>query len=141
MRYREQPVMAVWEGSGNVIVLDVIRALAKDPASAKAFLAYLESGRGKHADFDAAYESLARSLQTAVQDLESGEASAQAALQARGRVLVEKMALLMQAAILFESAPAEVASSFAAARLGAERGREYGALPDGVDIDFLIQRA
>ena len=139
--YREQPVMWGWEGSGNVIVLDVLRALAREPRSAKTFLGFLETGLGKHADFDAAYESLARSLQTAVQDLESGEASAQAALQARGRVLVEKMALLMQAAILFESAPAEVASSFAAARLGAERGREYGALPDGVDIDFLVERA
>ena len=96
---------------------------------------------GKHADFDTAYESLARSLQDALQDLDSGDAAAQANLQARGRVLVEKMALLMQAAILFESAPAEVAASFAAARLGADRGREYGALPDGVAIDFLVARA
>jgi putative acyl-CoA dehydrogenase len=140
-RYREQPVMAVWEGSGNVIVLDVLRALAREPRSAKTFLAFLESGLGRHADFDAAYESLARSLQSAVQDLESGDPAAQAALQARGRVLVEKMALLMQAAILFDSAPAEVAASFAAARLGTDRGREYGALPDGVDIDFLVARA
>ena len=140
-RYREQPVMAVWEGSGNVIVLDVLRALAREPRSAKTFLGFLETGLGKHADFDAAYESLARSLQDAVQDLDSGDAAAQAALQTRGRVLVEKMALFMQAAILFESAPAEVASSFAAARLGADRGREYGALPDGVDIDFLVARA
>lgn len=140
-RYREQPVMAVWEGSGNVIVLDVLRALAREPRSAKTFLGFLETGLGKHADFDAAYESLARSLQDAAQDLGSGDAAAQASLQARGRALVEKMALLMQAAILFESAPDEVAASFAAARLGADRGREYGALPDGVDIDFLINRA
>ena len=133
--------MAVWEGSGNVIVLDVLRALAREPRSAKSFLGFLETGLGSHADFDAAYESLARSLQDAVQDLDSGDAAAQAALQTRGRVLVEKMALLMQAAILFESAPAEVASSFAAARLGADRGREYGALPNGVDIDFLVARA
>ena len=51
------------------------------------------------------------------------------------------MALLMQSAILFESAPAEVAASFATARLGADRGREYGALPTGVEIDFLVDRA
>ncbi|SDS27614.1 putative acyl-CoA dehydrogenase [Brevibacterium siliguriense] len=140
-RYREQPVMAVWEGSGNVIVLDVLRALGREPRSAKTFLGFLETGLGKHADFDAAYESLSRSLQDAVQDLDAGDAAAQAKLQVRGRVLVEKMALLMQAAILFESAPDEVAASFAAARLGADRGREYGALPDGVDIDFLINRA
>jgi putative acyl-CoA dehydrogenase len=140
-RYREQPVMAVWEGSGNVIVLDVLRALAREPRSAKSFLGFLETGLGRHADFDAAYESLAGSLQTAVQDLEGGDPAAKAALQSRGRVLVEKMALLMQAAVLFESAPAEVAASFATARLGADRGREYGALPAGVDIDFLVNRA
>lgn len=140
-RYREQPVMAVWEGSGNVIVLDVLRALAREARSAKSFLGFLESGLGRHADFDAAFESLAGSLQAAVQDLAGGDAAAQAALQARGRVLVEKMALLLQASVLFESAPAEVAASFASARLGADRGREYGALPAGVDIDFLVERA
>jgi putative acyl-CoA dehydrogenase len=140
-RYREQPVMAVWEGSGNVIVLDVLRALAREPQSAKNFLGFLETGLGRHAAFDGAYESLAGLLQDVVQELSGGDAGAQAALQARGRVLVEKMALLMQAAILFESAPDEVASSFAAARLGDDRGREYGALPIGVDIDFLVNRA
>jgi putative acyl-CoA dehydrogenase len=140
-RYREQPVMAVWEGSGNVIVLDVLRALAREPRSAKSFLGFLESGLGRHADFDAAYESLAGSLQAAVQDLAGGDPAAQAGLQVRGRALVEKMALLMQATVLFESAPAEVAASFASARLGADRGREYGALPAGVGIDFLVERA
>src|SRR5699024_7431128 len=140
-RYREQPVMAVWEGSGNVIVLDVLRALAREPRTAKSFLGFLETGLGRHADFDSAYESLARSLQSAVEDVSGGDPSALAALQSRGRVLVEKMALLMQSAILFESAPAEVAASFATARLGADRGREYGALPTGVEIDFLVDRA
>lgn len=51
------------------------------------------------------------------------------------------MALLMQATILFESAPAEAAAGFASARLGPNRGREYGALPSDVDIDFLVERA
>ncbi|SMX89247.1 acyl-CoA dehydrogenase family protein [Brevibacterium antiquum] len=140
-RYREQPVMAVWEGSGNVIVLDVLRALGREPATAKAFLGFLETGLGRHPDFDAAFESLAGSLQTAARDLAGGEPDALAGLSAKGRGLVERMALLMQAAILLESAPAEVAASFVQARLGPDRGWEYGALPEGVDIDFLVDRA
>lgn len=143
-RYREQPVMAVWEGSGNVIVLDVLRALGREPATAKAFLGFLETSLGLHPDFDSAFASLVGDLDAASQVMAAGATPNDpglAALQSRGRVLVEKMALLMQSAILFTSAPAEVARSFAAARLGPDRGREYGALPTGVDIDFLVERA
>ena len=140
-RYREQPVMAVWEGSGNVIVLDVLRALGREPRTAKAFLGFLETGLGRHHDFDAAYEGLAASLHTSLEVVSSGDPAQIAGVQRSGRVLVEKMALLMQSAILFESAPAEVAAGFASARLGPDRGREYGALPTDVDIDFLVERA
>ncbi|HJG80426.1 MAG TPA: acyl-CoA dehydrogenase family protein [Brevibacterium senegalense] len=141
MRYREQPVMAVWEGSGNVIVLDVIRAMAKDPASAKAFLAYLESGLGRVGAYDRAFERLAGELTEASQVVAGGDDSAMAKLQGGGRVLVERMALLLQAAVLLDHAPAEVAESFVLARLGQDRGREYGALPAGVAIDLLVERA
>ncbi|MEV0984766.1 acyl-CoA dehydrogenase family protein [Brevibacterium sp. NPDC049920] len=140
-RYREQPVMAVWEGSGNVIVLDVLRALAREPHTAKAFLGYLENGLGRHADFDRAYEGLAAALQSALTAVSGGDASELARVQGGGRVLVEQMALLLQAAILLESAPTEVAEAFVAARLGADRGREYGTLPVGTDIDALVDRA
>lgn len=140
-RYREQPVMAVWEGSGNVIVLDVLRALGREPRTAKAFLGFLETGLGRHPDFDAAYQGLASSLQGSLEAVTSGDSARIAGVQRSGRVLVEKMALLMQATILFDSAPAEVAAGFASARLGPNRGREYGALPSDVDIDFLVERA
>ena len=140
-RYREQPVMAVWEGSGNVIVLDVLRALGREPRSAKAFLGFLETGLGRHRDFDAAFEGLTASLQSSLAAVSSGDPAQVAGVQRGGRVLVEKMALLMQSAILFDAAPDEVAASFAAARLGPDRGREYGALPSGVAIDFLVDRA
>ncbi|SDS81677.1 putative acyl-CoA dehydrogenase [Brevibacterium sandarakinum] len=140
-RYREQPVMAVWEGSGNVIVLDVLRALGREPRTAKAFLGFLETGLGRHPDFDAAYDGLAGSLQSSLEAVTSGDPARIAGVQRSGRVLVEKMALLMQSAILFDSAPAEVAAGFASARLGPSRGREYGALPSDIDIDFLVERA
>jgi putative acyl-CoA dehydrogenase len=141
MRYREQPVMAVWEGSGNVIVLDVIRALSRSPQSAKAFLAYLETGLGRYADYDAAFERLAADLTQAAAAVSGGGSGAMARLQRGGRVIVERMALLLQAAVLQESAPEAVAESFVLARLGADRGREYGALPPGVAIDLLVERA
>ncbi|WP_235350991.1 acyl-CoA dehydrogenase family protein [Brevibacterium sp. UCMA 11752] len=140
-RYREQPVMAVWEGSGNVIVLDVLRALGREPRAAKAFLGYLETGLGRHPDFDAAYEELAASLHSSLEAVTSEDPARIAGIQRSGRVMVEKMALLLQATILFDSAPAEVAAGFVSARLGPNRGREYGALPRDVDIDFLVERA
>ncbi|MDN6124232.1 MAG: DNA alkylation response protein, partial [Brevibacterium sp.] len=84
---------------------------------------------------------LAGALQSSLEAVSSGDSARIAGAQRSGRVLVEKMALLMQATILFESAPAEAAAGFASARLGPNRGREYGALPSDVDIDFLVERA
>jgi putative acyl-CoA dehydrogenase len=141
MRYREQPVLSVWEGSGNVIVLDVLRALGRDPASGKAFAAQLESARGRFAEYDAAFDRFAADMDWAAGVLASGGENGTVALQRRGRALVERMALLLQTSILAEHAPDGIAASFAAARLGADRGREYGALPGGVDIDQLVDRA
>jgi len=140
MRYREQPVLSVWEGSGNVIVLDVLRALGRDPASGKAFAVQLERARGRFPDYDVQFDRFADDMAWAATVLAEGPASA-TELQRRGRVLVERMALLLQTSILAEHAPEGIAASFAVARLGAERGHEYGALPDGVDIDQLVDRA
>ncbi|GAA1370278.1 acyl-CoA dehydrogenase family protein [Brevibacterium luteolum] len=141
-RYREQPVLAVWEGSGNVIVLDVLRALAREPHAAKAFLAFLETGLGSDGAYDHAYERLARRLTEAQEVLSvDGSREAVARLQASGRVLVEQMALLYQSAVLRAYASSEVAAAFVTARLGRDRGREYGALPEGVAVDLLVERA
>ncbi|MFB9777519.1 acyl-CoA dehydrogenase family protein [Brevibacterium otitidis] len=141
-RYREQPVLAVWEGSGNVIVLDVLRALAREPDAAKAFLAFLETGLGSDGAYDQAYEQLVRGL-TKAQEVLSGDKSpdAVASLQASGRVLVEQMAVLYQSAVLRAHASPETAAAFVTARLGSDRGREYGALPVGVSVDLLVERA
>lgn len=141
MRYREQPVLSVWEGSGNVIVLDVLRALARDPASGKAFAAFLEAGRGRSAAFDEAYDAFAAEMDRAAAALAHGAAAEQLEVQRSARVMVERMALLLQATVLFENAPSGIAESFVAARLGPGRGHEYGALPRGVDIDRLVARA
>lgn len=140
-RYREQPVLAIWEGSGNVIVLDVLRAMGRDPHSVTALTTFLEGALGMHANYDARYEALKPRVQDAMRTLASHNASAAAALQRAGRVLVEDLAVMLQAAILLRHAPPEIADSFARARLGSDRGLQYGALPDGVAIDALIERA
>ncbi len=140
-RYREQPVLAVWEGSGNVIVLDVLRAMGKDPRSAKQLLVFFESALGQNAIYDAHYETLASETQQALAVIASQDALASAQLQQRGRVLVEQLAVTLQAAVLLRHAPAEIAEAFILARLSDQRGMQYGALPDGVAIDALIARA
>ena len=133
-RYREQPVLAVWEGSGNVIALDVLRALARDPDSARAFEAEIAAQRGTNPDFDAHTERTLALLADAARDPMSAEAGA--------RRLVESMALSFQASVLLRDADPAVAQAFCTARLGAGRGFEYGAMvTDGIDLDTVIGRA
>ena len=132
-RYREQPVLAVWEGSGNVIALDVLRAMAREPESVAAFDAELASQMGTHEVFD---RHVGR-----VRELIGRAASDPAAAPAIARRLVESMALAQQGAILLANAPAAVAEAFCLARLGDDRSAEYGALPDGVDVAALVARA
>lgn len=140
-RYREQPVLAVWEGSGNVIVLDVIRAMGRDPHSVKALTTFFEGALGTHALYDARYDRLAGEVQQAMTALASQDATAEADVQRHGRVLVEDLALMLQAAILIQHAPQEIAASFVLARLSENGGHLYGAMPDGVALDVLIDRA
>jgi putative acyl-CoA dehydrogenase len=140
-RYREQPVLAIWEGSGNVIVLDVLRAMGREPQAVKQLMVLFEDGLGHYDLYDARYEALVDQLQEALAAVRSEDASLLAALQRHGRMLVEQLALMLQATILIQHAPREVAASFVAARLGAYSGNEYGAIPDGVEINALVERA
>ncbi|RPA58486.1 DNA alkylation response protein [Gordonia oryzae] len=133
MRYREQPVMAVWEGSGNVIALDVLRAMTREPESVSAFDAEVNRARGAHAGLDAHLYRLRRQLG------ELAELDA-AAAQRNARRVVESMALALEASLLVRFSPTEVAEAFIAARLGNERGLEYGALPTGTDLELILSR-
>ena len=132
-RYREQPVLAVWEGSGNVIALDVLRAMAREPESVAAFDAELAAQLGTNDLFDQHVERVRALIGRAAADPGAAPTIA--------RRLVEAMALALQAAILLAHAPAPVAEAFCLARLGPDRAAEYGALPDGVDIVTLVTRA
>ncbi|HIW91525.1 MAG TPA: acyl-CoA dehydrogenase family protein [Candidatus Corynebacterium avicola] len=133
-RYREAPVNAVWEGSGNVIALDVLRAMAKQPSAASAFIAELDTAAGRDERYDA---QLART-----KSLFSQASSSPADAPAIARRLVESMALTLQAQILLTHAPAPVAEAYLAGRVDpTSRGMEYGTLPPEVDVTALAARA
>ncbi|HSU70400.1 MAG TPA: acyl-CoA dehydrogenase family protein, partial [Micrococcaceae bacterium] len=133
MRYREQPVMAVWEGSGNIIALDVLRAIARDRPSVDAFEAEVGLAAGADRAFDAHWARTRKQLD-AVSRSEPAAAAAQA------RMLTENLALALQASLLLRHSPSPVAEAFIAARLGPERGIQYGALPAGLDFAAILER-
>ena len=126
--YRESPVNSVWEGSGNVNCLDVLRALEREPDSLEAFRTELGLAHGADRHLDAALARL---------DVELAEPDD---AELRARRLVERMALCLQGSLLVRHAPAVVADAFCATRLGGEGGRAYGTLPPGVDTAAIVER-
>jgi len=118
--YRQQPLQSIWEGSGNVVCLDVLRALEREPDSREALLD--EIGLAA----DPALSALA-------------ERAIAGADEAGARVAVERLALALQASLLVRHSPAAVADGFRAARLDG-RGLAYGSLPAGVDADAVLER-
>jgi putative acyl-CoA dehydrogenase len=127
--YRELPVNSIWEGSGNVMCLDVLRALGKSPAAAEALASELASAGTANADYARFITQLGRDLA----DGNIGEAGA--------RVLAERIVLAVQAGLLLRHAPAFVASAFVASRLAREPGGAYGRLPAGTDCAAILERA
>jgi putative acyl-CoA dehydrogenase len=139
--YRGAPLGSIWEGSGNVAALDVLRALVKEPDGLPAFLAECERASGGDRHLDAHLEAV-RAQAAAV--LGSDEQSAEQRLyesQFQARRLVEDLAVALQASLLVRHAPPSVADAFCAARLGGQGGRTYGTLPVGVDAAAIIDRA
>ncbi len=126
--YREAPLNSIWEGSGNVIALDVLRALAHEPQSLEAFYAELGLAAGANAALDSFSDRLAA-------ELSDGEQ-----LEFRARIIVEQMALALQGALLVQHAPAAVSEAFCAARLGDGRSLNYGTLPAGTDSAAIVAR-
>lgn len=133
MRYREQPVMAVWEGSGNVIALDVLRAMTREPESIAAFDAEVNLARGADATLDRHLDRL-RTLLGELARLDASTA------QRRARTVVEAMALALEASLLVRFSPGAVADAFIAARLGDDRNLEYGALTGDADLTAILAR-
>jgi putative acyl-CoA dehydrogenase len=125
--YREFPVNSIWEGSGNVMCLDVLRAFAKAPAAGAALAAELALAGGMDAAYDQYCERLLADL---------AGASEYAA-----RDLAERMVVAVQAGLLLRHAPGYVARAFVASRLERPAGGAFGALPAGLDVAAIIARA
>ncbi|MCX4852542.1 DNA alkylation response protein [Streptomyces canus] len=125
--YREAPLLSIWEGSGNVNALDVLRALRRAPDTAQALFGELALAQGADARLDTAVTRLKDLLAT------TSEAGA--------RRLVEHMALTLQASLLVRHAPSAVADAFCATRLGGDWGHAFGTLPDAADVDAILDRA
>jgi putative acyl-CoA dehydrogenase len=125
--YREMPLNSIWEGAGNIMALDLLRALRKADAAA-ALAQELAPARGAHAALDRLADGLPRRVEAMATELEA-------------RRLAQDVALAVQAALLRQSAPDAVFDAFCASRLGGDWGHAFGTLPAATDFDTILQRA
>lgn len=130
--YREAPLNSIWEGSGNVICLDILRAMEQEPETVNAFLSELELTRGADRRFDTMVDSLKGLIE---------KGSGNEPNETEVRRITEKMALSLQAALLLQHASPVIADAFCASRLGGDWGYAFGTLPKGVAFDEIIERS
>ena len=133
--YREAPLYSIWEGSGNVICLDVLRALTKDPATVEALLAELKSVAGADKRLDSYVAGIQERL---------GDKAGNGSLHGYGvndyaaRALAESLALALQASLVVRHSSTAVADAFIASRLAGRHGQAFGTLPAGVDVGAIL---
>jgi putative acyl-CoA dehydrogenase len=127
--YRQAPLNSIWEGSGNIQCLDVLRALAREPATRAALFGELALAKGGHPALDAEAARLAKDLA----DTDT--------LELRSRFLVERMALALQGALLVRAGNRQVSDTFCESRLGQAHGAAFGTLPVHAPLQALIDRA
>jgi putative acyl-CoA dehydrogenase len=130
--YRDAPLNSIWEGSGNVAALDVLRAMVKEPEGLPAFLAECDLAAGADPRLDAHLGTVRAA---------ASEVFAADEPQFQARRVVEDLAVALQGSLLVRTAPPAVADAYCASRLGGEAGRVYGTLPAGVDAGAIIDRA
>ena len=126
--YREAPLNSIWEGSGNINALDVLRVLRKQPESLAAWREQIAPARAE--------PLVAREAQRLERDLADPDLG-----EAQGRDVSERMALLWQAALLLQHAPSSVAEAFVASRVDRASGRTLGTLPAGIALREIVERA
>ncbi|MFN3592650.1 MAG: acyl-CoA dehydrogenase family protein [Thermaurantiacus sp.] len=127
--YREAPLNGIWEGTGTVMALDVLRAIAREPGALEAVMAELRLALGTDARFDAHVDRIAARI------------AARRFAEADARRIAEELAVGLQASLLIRAAPAYVADAFCATRLGDGNGLAFGLLPDGLDEAAIVERA
>jgi putative acyl-CoA dehydrogenase len=127
--FRESPLNSIWEGSGNVNALDVLRALSREPEALDAWLTEVGRARGEDHRLDRAIEDVLEMLADTT------------TLEVSSRRLAGRMAACLQGSLLVRFAPAAVADAFCATRLGTDYGGTLGTLPAGTDFRAIVERA
>jgi putative acyl-CoA dehydrogenase len=127
--FRDSPLNSVWEGTGNVQCLDVLRSMHKEPGSVDVLVDELKSAVGANRHYDAFLDRLRDELANTVE------------LELRARRIVETLALALQASVLIRAGHAAVSDAFCASRLGPGRGMAFGTLEAGCDVDGILRRA
>lgn len=127
--YRQAPLNSIWEGSGNVQCLDVLRVVAREPATRDALFAELRGTAGMDGDYDAALGA----IEAAFEDTDT--------LEYRMRRITERLAMALQASVLLRAGDAEIAAAFCRSRLGGRHGVTLGTLDPDAPVDRLIARA
>jgi putative acyl-CoA dehydrogenase len=126
--YREAPLNSIWEGSGNVNALDVLRAMGREPESVTAFMAEVDEARGSDPRLD-------RSVDELKQQLSNG-----AGTESGARRLVERMAVVLEGSLLMRHGDPVVADAFCVSRIGGDWGHSFGTLPEGLQLASIVQR-
>jgi len=127
--YREAPLNGIWEGTGNVICLDVLRSMQREPDTIAAFLGEVREARGADARLDSFTNEVERRL---------GKLSE---FEPVARRIVEIMAFALQASLLVRYSTSSVADAFCATRLDGDWGRAFGTMPKGLDTQAIVDRA
>ena len=127
--FRDSPVNSVWEGSGNVQCLDLLRAVGRDPATLATYFTELGQASGKDSRLDRFVGSLQKDLTDPTN------------VETRARRLVERLALALQGALMVQHAPGFVAEAFLASRITGDHGQAFGTLPPGIDTAAIVSRA
>ncbi|WP_369276477.1 acyl-CoA dehydrogenase family protein [Streptomyces sp. R11] len=127
--YREAPLNSIWEGSGNVAALDVLRAISREPSTIEAFKAEIDAARGGNRHLDEASKRIQEELSDATW------------LEVRARRIAELMATALQASLLVRHGRAAVADAFCATRLGGDWGQTLGTLPPEANLKAIVEGA
>ena len=134
--YREAPLYSIWEGSGNVICLDVLRALAKDRTTVEALLAELKSVGGA----DKRVERYAAEVERLLPAKDGSQTQhGDGATDYSARDLTERLALALQAVLVVRHSSPVVAEAFLASRLAGQHGQTFGTLPADVDVGAVLK--
>jgi putative acyl-CoA dehydrogenase len=136
--YREAPLNSIWEGSGNVICLDILRALSREPEAADALVQEIRSVAGTDKLMDRYVAEIGTDLE---KQLKQSLKNQTTEIEGQARRLAERFALALQAVQVMRHSPPAIAEAFIASRLGGDHGQTFGTLPRGVDLETLLDRS